>query len=375
MAPPLNAEGGGRCPPTISAEEVPKVRVGVVGMGAVGSKVVRFLAASDDVEAVVAVRRDPPHRRSASDLRLAKAKRATASDTSDPKVSVLGIGEAADLDVDVTVLTVPDLVGLFVQRSLETGSHLVTPVDEPGVLRRALRADATARERRCALALGTGMAPGLSCVLSRLLGGTSDGQGYQGGFDSVEEIHVASAGTGGPMCARRHHSALAAISVDWQEGAWKRRPGGSGRELVWFPDPVGGADCYRAYLADPMLLVGAFPSARRITARIEATRRDRLTSPMPMLRRPHPEGLIGAVRVEMRGFVGAEAVTRAIGSSGRPALIAAAVSAVTARWAAKGRLSRWGSAGLAEMIDDPVGFVRDLAELGVTISEFVGGDI
>jgi len=368
-----NAEGGGRYPPTISAEEAPKVRVAVVGVGAVGSKVARFLAASDEVESVVALRRETLPHRAAPRPSPAKANGGTT--VSDSKVSVRDIREAGDLDVDVTVVTAPDLVRHFVERSLETGSHLVTPVDEPGVLRRALRADETARERHCNLALGTGMAPGLSCVLSRLLGGAGSGRGYRGGFDSVEEVHVASAGTGGPTCARRHHSALAAISVDWQEGAWRRRPGGSGRELVWFPDPVGGADCYRAYLADPMLLVGAFPSARRITARIEATRRDRLTSPMPMLRRPHPEGLIGAVRVEMRGFVGAEAVTRAIGASGRPAVIAAAVSAVAARWAAQGRLSRWGAAGLAEMIDEPLEFARDLAKLGVTISEFVGGDI
>ncbi len=350
------------------------MRVAVIGIGAVGSKIVRFLAASDEVESVVAVQREPRPNRSTPGS-TPRTVDGTGVTDSDLKVSVRNIADTADLDVDVTVVTAPELVRHYVERSLKTGGHLVTPVDEPSVLRRALRADDAARERHCSLMLGTGMAPGLSCVLSRLLGGGSHGRGYRGGFDSVEEIHVASAGTGGPTCARRHHSALAAISVDWQEGAWRRRPGGSGRELVWFADPVGGADCYRAYLADPMLLVRAYPSARRITSRIEATRRDRLTSPLPMLRRPHPEGLIGAVRVEMRGFVGSEAVTRALGTSGRPAVIAAAVSAVAARWAAQGRLARYGSAGLAEMIDDPVGFARELAALGVTISEFVGGDI
>ncbi len=350
------------------------LRVAVVGIGAVGSKVINFLAASDEVESVVAIHGGsrPRRRGSRSAARTADGTGVTATDL---KVSFRDIGEVTDLDVDVTVVTVPDLVRHFMERSLETGGNLVTPVDEPSVLRRALRVDDTARERRCGITLGTGMAPGLSCILSRLLGVAGTGLGYGGGFDSVEEVHVASAGTGGPTCARRHHSALAAISVDWQEGAWRRRPGGSGRELVWFPGPVGGADCYRAFLADPMLLVRAYPSARRITSRIEATRRDRLTSPLPMLRRPHPEGLIGAVRVEMRGFVGTEAVTRALGAAGRPAGIAAAVSAVAARWAAQGRLARWGSGGLAEMIDDPVAFVRDLAALGVTISEFVGGDI
>ncbi len=339
-----------------------------------GSKVVRFLAASDEVEAVVALRREPSPQRAPLES-CHQMPGGSDFSTSDAKVSFCDLSKVEDLDVDVTVVTVPDLLRHLIGRSLDTGGHLVTPVDEPGLLRRALKSDESARQRRCSLALGTGMAPGLSCVLSLLLRGGSSGRGYRGGFDSVEEIHVASAGTGGPTCARRHHSALAAISIDWQEGAWRRRPGGSGRELVWFPDPFGGADCYRAYLADPMLLVGAFPAARRITARIEATRRDRLTSPLPMLRKPHPEGLIGAVRVEMRGFVGTEAVTRALGASGRPAVIAAAVTAVAARWAGQGRLARWGSGGLAEMIDDPAEFVRDLARLGVHVSEFVGGDV
>ena len=91
------------------------------------------------------------------------------------------------------------------------------------------------------------MAPGLSCVLAAHL---------RNHLDRVDEVHVASVGTGGPACARRHHAALTAAAVDWEEGEWRRRRGGSGRELVWFPEPVGGADCYRAGLADP-LLVGA----------------------------------------------------------------------------------------------------------------------
>ena len=43
-------------------------------------------------------------------------------------------------------------------------------------------------------------------------------------------------------------------SIEWCDGQWVRRPGGSGRELVWFPEPIAGADCYRAALPDPILL-------------------------------------------------------------------------------------------------------------------------
>ena len=349
------------------------MRIAVAGAGAVGSRIVEFLVGSDDVESVVVIRGPSGSRPRGSSFPFDGA-RSSPRLAAAPKVQYADVGEAAELGVEVTVVTAPELLEYFVHLSLAESSHVVTPVDEPDLLRRTMAMDDRARQNGCAVALGAAMAPGLSCVLARYLCGDG-GSSYLGGFDVVEELHVASAGTGGPTCARRHHTALAAISVDWQEGSWRRRPGGSGRELVWFPGPVGGADCYRAHLADPMLLAPAFPSARRITARIEATRRDRLTSPLPMLRKPHPEGLTGAVRVEMRGFVGAEAVTRIVGSAGRPAVIAAAVSAVAARWAAQGRLARTGVAGLAEMVDDPAGFARELGDYGVTISGFVGGDV
>ncbi|MCP6177678.1 hypothetical protein NL439_25780, partial [Klebsiella pneumoniae] len=87
--------------------------------------------------------------------------------------------------------------------------------------------------------------------------------------------------------------ALRGVAVDWRDGAWQERRGGTGRELCWFPDPVGAQDCYRAALPDALLLERALPGAERITARVSATRRDRLTTPLPMLRKPHPEGTLG----------------------------------------------------------------------------------
>ena len=140
--------------------------------------------------------------------------------------------------------------------------------------------------------VGAGFSPGLTCVLARHAARR---------FEAVDEIHVARSGTGGPSCARAHHRALAGTSLDWRDGGWQRRRAGSGRELCWFPDPVGGQDCYRAELPDAMLLVPPFPGVDRVTARLSATRRDRITAHLPMLRKPHPEGLVGAARVEVRG--------------------------------------------------------------------------
>ena len=153
---------------------------------------------------------------------------------------------------------------------------------------------------------------------------------------SWSEVHVARLGTGGPACAAQHHRALRGGAVDWRAGGWQRRNAGSGRELLWFPDPVGAADCYRAGLPDPLLLVNALRGVpagadlERVTSRLAATRRDRLTSRLPMLRRPHPEGTIGAVRAEVRGRVDGRYETVVYGAFDRPGVAAGAVAAVAA---------------------------------------------
>jgi hypothetical protein len=267
------------------------------------------------------------------------------------------------LPADVTIITVSADLRSTAIRAIESGSHIVSPVDDPADVSALLALDGRARAKGVTVAVGTAMAPGLSCVLAAWLAES---------FDRAEEVHVASLGTGGPACARRHHAALTGVSLDWVEGAWRRRPGGSGRELVWFPEPVGGADCYRAALADPLLLQPAFPDCRRITARIHATRQDRFTSWLPMLRPPHPEGLVGAFRVEIRGWVGSVATTRVLGASRPPAVVAAATCATAARWACSGRLSRAGAGGLASLVSAPGDFLK---ETGIPIATFEGAEV
>ena len=117
----------------------------------------------------------------------------------------------------------------------------------------------------------------------------------------IDAITTARFGTGGPACAREHHRSMAATAWEVHGGAGRWVRGGTGRMLVWFPEPAGPQDCYRAGLAEPMLLERLFPACPRIQALQAATRRDRLTARLPMLRRPHAEGLVGAAWVEVRG--------------------------------------------------------------------------
>jgi saccharopine dehydrogenase-like NADP-dependent oxidoreductase len=329
------------------------VRVVLSGPGAVGTWAAQALADSEELESLVIIHREP--------------KRANPVLTElGPRVQIRR-GAVDDLPpADVAVITSSSGVRRAVEAALRNRSHVVCVADEPSDIRMLLGLDGMARARGRTLVIGAAMAPGLSCLLAAYL---------RGQVDRVEEVHVASVGTGGPACARRHHAALAAIAVDWEDGEWRRRPGGSGRELVWFPEPVGGADCYRAALSDPLLLVPAFPGARRVTARLEATRRDRLTSWLPMLRPPHPEGLIGAVRVEVRGWLDGRAETRILGVAMAPAVAAGAVAARAALWAGTGRLSRPGAAGLAELVKRPGQFLRQLGPAGVTVTAFQGGDL
>ena len=170
------------------------------------------------------------------------------------------------------------------------GLHVITVGEQIDDVERLLGTDAAAHGST--LVVGAGMSPGLAGLIARHL---SDQ------LASIDEIHVAVHGTSGPACARVHHRSLSGLATGWHDGEWLDYVGGSGRELCWFPEPIGAKDCYRSRTATPQLLQRSFATVDRISARRSARRRDRLTAWLPMLRPPHPEGGIGALRVEIRG--------------------------------------------------------------------------
>jgi hypothetical protein len=176
--------------------------------------------------------------------------------------------------------------------ALERGLHVVSAGDGVADTRAQLTLDQLAREAGVTLVIGAALAPGLAGLIARHLAA---------GLAAVDEIHVAVHGTAGPTCARAHHTSLRRPALGWHDGSWVEYIGGSGRELCWFPEPIGARDCYRAEHTAPLLLQRAFPDADRISMRRSATRRDRLTARLPMLRAPHQEGGVGALRVEVRG--------------------------------------------------------------------------
>ena len=327
--------------------------VGVIGVGATGARAARQVAGADEIGSVV----------------LQGSATSSGSPT-DPRVDALqrslgdraSVGDPFDHDLSVLVLAGPAGTHLEpARRAVAAGVSVVSTADSVDDVEALLALDGAATAHGASVTVGAGFAPGLTCVLAAHAARW---------VDEVDEIHVARFGTGGPACARAHHDALSSRACDWREGEFVRRPGGSGRELCVFPDPVGSVDCYRAALPDSILLHRAFPLAQRITARQAANRRQRLTAWLPMLRSPHPEGRMGAVRAEVRGRRDGACVTEVLGAIDRPAVAAGAVAGLAARWALQGRL-RTGAAGLGS-ISDPVAFLDDLAEVGVRAAVFVG---
>jgi hypothetical protein len=190
-------------------------------------------------------------------------------------------------------------------------------------------------------------------------------------FESIDEVHVAVHGTGGPQCARQHHDSLAGVSIGWHEGEWLQRPAGSGRELCWFPDPVGARDCYRYASPEPVLLQRIAPSLQRITARVSATRRDRLTARLPMLAPPHAEGTLGGLRVEVRGVRAGMRHVEIVGIAERVATITGSVAAQAARALSKGLVPP-GVHNLGQD-DVPNDFILDgVLDSGTILHQFVG---
>lgn len=324
----------------------------VVGCGVVGTRVARHLADSARVSSVVI---DDP-----TSLYL------DGLVASSPRVTPLGRRSWDEAEPDVVLLALPAGHVDPATRALRLGANVVSVGDAVADVRGlfALGPMAASLERR--VVVGAGYAPGLTCLLARHAAAE---------FDEVDEIHVAKIGTAGPACARQHHAALSTESLDWRDGRWERFVGGSGRELCWFPGPIGGVDCYRAGLVDPVLLQPVFPEARRITSRVGATRRDRATARLPMLRRPHAEAGDGAVRVEVRGRRDGRVDSIVLGSAARASIGTAAVAAVAVDEVLAGRFVGPSVGGLAAQVDDPVAMLRAVAALGVVCSTFEGATV
>jgi hypothetical protein len=268
------------------------------------------------------------------------------------------------------------------ERAVEAGVPAAGCGDDASTVRSLFDLDDAAREAGVTLAAGCGMAPGLADVLARHAAGA---------LDSVDEICVARAGSAGPACRSAVDRAGRGAALEWRDGAWARHRAGSGRQLVWFPAPVGGLDCHRAASGQAPLLVDAFPTLRRVSMRIASPLgagagvpgahllshvpvvSTLLGGPAARLSRD-PDGDWGATWVEVRGRRGRSEEILVYGAVDRMAFAAGAVLAVAALWLAglgAAPVAATGTHGLAALVD-PVPFLGELARRGVKAAVFEG---
>lgn len=319
--------------------------VAVIGAGVTGARVAQTLAEAGDLRLAIVDRR----------IEVAAI------------VARMVSGIATDLDhaqvADAAVLAHPAPHAQAARRLLGNGVSVVSMSDDLDDVRELLELGESIGIGGPSLVVGAAMAPGLSGLLARHLADQ---------LHVVDEIHVAMHGTGGPACARQHHRALGGTSLGLHDGEWIRRPAGAGRELCWFPEPVNAYDCYRAEMPEPALLHRVFPDVSRMSARMSATRRDRFTARLPMLRPPHKEGGIGAVRVEVRGgLAGGERETLIVGTSVRSGVAAAIVAATMTRWVL-GVDRIGGVIVLGDARLPTTGLLEQIQANGVSMFEFTG---
>lgn len=280
------------------------MRVTVVGAGLVGRRCAAFLVEQGHAVTLVGYERRPePIPGMQVDYRWSPALAAFAD--------VVVIATAAVHQVDIA----RSLIGAT--------TDVVVTADDLAVVQKLWRLGPAAQAAGQRFVIGAAYSPGVSSVLVRHLA-------LQ--LDEVVSISTAQFGTGGPSCARQHHRAMGNTGLEIHDGHMRPARGGSGRELVWFPDPVGAVDCYRANLPEPWLLSKAFPGVPRIESRQAATRRDRLTTHLPMLRPPHAEGLIGGIWAEVRGRRDGKVEHVAMAVTAPQATGAAAMAATTCLW-------------------------------------------
>jgi len=334
-------------------------RVAVIGAGILGARITRELLSPDAEgrpcvsQVSISTRRVDRRDQLRGTFGAAAAVRHQGGD-------VDGSDTVGPADV-VVVAREPRQQLDVVRAALSAGSHVVATTDDPEEVESILRLSPEAVAAGRSVVVGAAMSPGLTCLLARHAASL---------LDVVDEIHVTRDGAAGPACARQRLRALRGAAQEWRDGTWVRRAGFSGRELSWFPDPIGARDCYRADLAEPLVLVDAFPDVQRVSARLAASPRDRVLAPLPVLVGPPEEGGPGAARVELRGTRDGRREIVVYGVFDRPGVAAAGTAAVIALALAADAAAP-GSHGAAGSLD-PTPILRELARRGVRTAAFDG---
>jgi hypothetical protein len=324
----------------------------LAGAGAVGVRAGRQLADTPGLTRLLVTAREPEQARGLAGS-LGNAAEAVPFD--DPQLSEVS-AVASALPANATLR--------LTHAAIRSGTSVAAVGDEDAALAALLGTDAAARVAGVGVVAGCALVPGLGEVLARHAAN---------GLDSADEVHVARVGTAGPACVAALRRVRRERALEWHDGEWRseRR---LGRQLVWFPDPVGAREC-EAAAAGVSLLRDAIPELRHASVSVgEPPPRSQLLANIGGA----PAGTDwGAARIEVWGWRGAARASIVYGVIEQPAVAAGTVLAVAAARLAGllpdvGLLREpVGASGLGTLVE-PTSFLAELARRGVKAATFEG---
>lgn len=323
----------------------------LVGAGAVGARAARQLVETPGID----------------HLLIADARPARAAEVGDAMGKTAEIidwqpGTSLPEGVDAIACAVPSGDDITIARdALDAGVPCVSATDDALTIQGLLELGPAAAEMGVTIAVGAGLAPGLSDVLVRHAAES---------FDTVDDVNIARWGAAGEASASSLRVALADRGAELRDGVVTELRKRGGEELVWFPNPVDARACEP--VANGLeLLTHAVPGLVRASIRFGRAEKSQRSWP----RRSDPINEWGALRVEVWGTRGAAREPVVFGAIDRTATAAGTVLALTTA-AVAGALPALvrttpGVHGLGGVIQ-PRAFLAELARRGVKVAIFEG---
>ena len=328
----------------------------VAGLGDVGVRTARQLLDTPGVDQVYVAAHDLDHARTvASALHDGATPWELHHHAPSFPDGLAAIAAALPGDVDIELAAA----------AVNAGVSYASAADDAETITALLALGADAQRAGTRVAVGCGLAPGLSDVLARHAAAA---------LDSVDEIHVARWGVGGDACIESVRRAHREPALEWRDGELVEDRA-HGNELVWFPDPVGAREC-RLVAAGLELLVAANPGVERATMRLGGpTQRLRVRRALTPPPRRDPGAGWGSVRVEAWGTRGVARDAVVYGVIEHTAVAAGTVLGVTAACLANAVdgviATEPGAFGLGAAVA-PAAFLAELARRGVKAAAFEG---
>lgn len=323
----------------------------LVGVGAVGARAARQLVETPGVDRLL----------------IADARPARAAEVSDAMGKTAEIvdwqpGMSLPAGVNAIACAVPSGDDITIARdALDAGVPCVSATDDALTIHGLLELGPAAAEMGVTIAVGAGLAPGLSDVLVRHAAES---------FDTVDDVNIARWGAAGEASASSLRVALGDRGAELRDGVVTELRKRGGEELVWFPNPVDARAC-EPVASGLELLTHAVPGLARASIRFGRAEK----APRSWPRRSDPINEWGALRVEVWGMRGAQREPVVFGAIDRTATAAGTVLALTTAGMA-GALPTLvrttpGVYGLGGVVR-PRAFLAELARRGVKVAIFEG---